>query len=1035
MLKTEQSRTTAFTSQLDKPVDQRTLVQSKRKPQYLDVALARGSNDLNVVSQQRRQGGTDKNGIKSVLKKSNGVNVLTGNPAVAEVSETKSAKTRRSGKSVKLGKAELLQVPDAKTLTFQEKAKSDSVRNQKFYHDIDQMLSGKPGTVSSKHTAKNESRVNTVSKSNRRETEPTITGKPSKTDAALLLPARVPKKETVALITKDSLYPPIARQTKEKFASENVQKIKTIQPTRIPGSENETWYGRELKAQERLALLERAEKFSPRNYAKKLQGNRNLKFSAPLKAEPPPLQPSVQTSSTRQTVSLGIPVQVENTISRRHIVADIPVYLPPYSRGNPSLQHVENNNKAAPSDQASNTIISADASKPKRTGAKLSHAPEAFAGPVPGVDTGVVDTQSQLQTQRTSDNPVSERLLREQAEKERALQDQDNLKYFDTEPKESLDIKDSTVNGRLASDPGPRRNQSDRRVDREYVHSESQKENDCDVDFYARKLRADVRNSKMEREDSWIKSQLENTARSSVGMTTYRSDVRGDETRRGSGKYRLEDFERDRNRSYRLQDERERQRYGNRGYPERGNERQNVERERYNRGVRSPESRYERETRGYRRDNEEFTRRENRDYRYGNESDWQSYERSSRDGQRMDRDRVKNSYKNDERYQTHYEGRENGEPREVRDRDFDRDYRRSVSRDARDSDWDRRFNREDSRERRYKGNDYREDRGYQAEKRMADHGRDRLSERNQDESQLRDQTKGKKDEDSKVQYVLKSSNSRSEIKKSQASLKSEPLPDSLPPTATELDKEKAVKSDRNQDMRYQESRADKTSNSEGINRGHRSHHDFRNGELMTPVQEMSIKTSEDGDGERKMQDYNEQGNRVKFLSSTENKHRIEEERRSPWRKDEETPRNGKSPSLIDEAPKHLTANLNGKCSQKANVSNVKGPDSVEYTKERIREKTEEKIKEKQMDRERSMDSQGPTDADKGEGDKDGDVDDVNFDEIETEMDGNELYVCYLLTDDGEKIGPLKLDIDDVQIGLPNPDKMKVKATENEEEGK
>jgi len=109
----------------------------------------------------------------------------------------------------------------------------------------------------------------------------------------------------------------------------------------------------------------------------------------------------------------------------------------------------------------------------------------------------------------------------------------------------------------------------------------------------------------------------------------------------------------------------------------------------------------------------------------------------------------------------------------------------------------------------------------------------------------------------------------------------------------------------------------------------------------------------------------------------------------------------------------------------------------------------EGLKDSEMDkgikREKSVDSQGPTDnGDKANGDKadngddDMNLDDLNFDDIETEMDERELYVCYLVTDDGEKIGPLKLDINDAKIGLPNPEKFKdlqEKADQEESEGK
>jgi hypothetical protein len=44
-----------------------------------------------------------------------------------------------------------------------------------------------------------------------------------------------------------------------------------------------------------------------------------------------------------------------------------------------------------------------------------------------------------------------------------------------------------------------------------------------------------------------------------------------------------------------------------------------------------------------------------------------------------------------------------------------------------------------------------------------------------------------------------------------------------------------------------------------------------------------------------------------------------------------------------------------------------------------------------------------------------------MDDIGIEYEGNDTYICYLKTDAGDVIGPLRLDIDDVQLGLPKFD--------------
>ncbi|CAG2204240.1 KIF12 [Mytilus edulis] len=42
-----------------------------------------------------------------------------------------------------------------------------------------------------------------------------------------------------------------------------------------------------------------------------------------------------------------------------------------------------------------------------------------------------------------------------------------------------------------------------------------------------------------------------------------------------------------------------------------------------------------------------------------------------------------------------------------------------------------------------------------------------------------------------------------------------------------------------------------------------------------------------------------------------------------------------------------------------------------------------------------------------------------MDDVGSEYEGNDVYMCYLKTDAGDVIGPLRLDIEDVQLGLPN----------------
>ncbi|XP_056020709.1 uncharacterized protein LOC125672587 isoform X4 [Ostrea edulis] len=51
-------------------------------------------------------------------------------------------------------------------------------------------------------------------------------------------------------------------------------------------------------------------------------------------------------------------------------------------------------------------------------------------------------------------------------------------------------------------------------------------------------------------------------------------------------------------------------------------------------------------------------------------------------------------------------------------------------------------------------------------------------------------------------------------------------------------------------------------------------------------------------------------------------------------------------------------------------------------------------------------------------------DGLDLNDIDSVYEGNDAYVCYLMTDDGGMAGPLRLDINDVQVGLPSEVKVK-----------
>ncbi|XP_045172433.2 uncharacterized protein LOC123534316 isoform X3 [Mercenaria mercenaria] len=1091
MLKTEQVRTATYTARLDKSADQTAFVGSKRKPQYLDVALARGSNDLSLKD------GTKNVKIKNVKKEKddlgikrgrNKVNVLSGNNVSNDVPKlsTGGNKTARKTKFVSGN------ISVEKPATFREKQKFESEKNQKLYQQLDHILSGKhaiPYPTESKESG---------------------------------LPLKVTKKEHIAILTKNSLYPAISKEAREKHDDSLSFRESNVPANKFLGTESEILHKRELQAEARLEKLEKIDDFSVGDFTVKSHVHVN--------------SPKSEFTNRTQTVTVGIPVHAGNTISRRHIVADIPVYLPSFAGGNQPVQQVVKETGPAPIDKVYESTVPGATGKPFQQGAHPTHhAPEAFVGPVPGLDTVIAETQGGapiLNTYRSTGNPISERLLKEQAERERSLLEKN---YFDVDPKSNRENKVKHLNedgdkksiaGTLLSDQGPRRTdtltdgdntrltsegyfaEKERQArlekeakilkkadiknaftDQELTGQKSSKavptrfDNQYQVDFYAQKTRSEIRSvMNFDREDSWIKRQLEKPSRSPVSLGTYRSQdntyrargygngawreeqetYRGDgqTTYRGDGRatYRLNDEDRYKNRSYKLPDNI----HGRDRYIDQVGKRDYEKEFKY-------DPRYEQE----RRDNERDKDRRDFEERHRQERDPRNngrleYERERRVDDRKgsyERGPLTSRYEPDRRNTR----REEGETA-MKESRFDRE---SFNLSVKES------NRRDDT----KSNSI------------------RTTERDNYGRQTSDKGNSSSSKDEKVQYVIrnKSGNSRSEMRKSDMSVRSEPLPENIPPSSTELVRDRSPKSQyskRSFESEMQtkssppafqrqtptgqekskgsmnehkekvgrlptyETKADKSGRkstddlnkyfdepdkpgspsnvipfySDSINTYSRPKHDFRNGEMMTPVEEMSVKQSEEDDKDGKLSktdkdsekskpiDSYVKSDRIKFLSSTENKHEIEEDRRSPWRKGKEQYKDGRSPSLKDEPPRHLI----GSQAESPDITKIRGPDSVEQIRERIREKTIEKIREKQEERrrEKTIDSQGPTDNKDDINAYEVDEADLNLDDVVTELDEKELYVCYLVTDNGEKIGPMRLDINDVQIGLPNPEKMK-----------
>ena len=1283
MLKTEHMQTSNYTPRVDKAIKQKPGPSSKHsKPQYLDVALAQGSsNDQFSNTNKQKNSKADKHRLTQVTKENNGlknskVNVLTGKQVSGPGSKTERFPDNKLSKTTK--QSHNTDRADG-IISFKDRAKFENDRNQKLYEQLDQMLTGR------------KSIKKAIS-------EPVLSKAPE-------LPVKIKRNENVALITRESLFPAVSKEVKDKYTSGNVPHNSVVKARTGLGAENAILQNREVLAKARLDNVDKIDPNFLTNNGKPRPSPRAYGPIYPEAGTVPPLTVNLSTQQP-QRVSVGIPINSGETTSRRHIVADVPVFLPHFAGGNqPVRPLVDPNAKTVHVDKVFENTIPAKPQQHLPEKRPPKHAPEAFVGPLPGFDAVVSQTRDDgpiLNTYRSHANPISERLYREKAEKEKEVLGKEHLKYFDEDPYESADGGRKEPVTQL-SDPGPIWKPKDYdlrletgRVSTEGYQAQREREarlakearivqkanakpggtikrydNQYQLDFYAQRTRSEIRlqNKEMEREDSWIKKQLEKPMKSPVdadfnkgygngGGDTYRASHGGYSDRRndGEGTYRVPDLRRppvpqeenrygDRYRGDKVDDSRNAGRErGHYGDPREGSyqEKKYTERERYNNDRRNaqPErnqrekevlpfdSQFERDRRNQKREEarERLSRENSGKIEHRQPDAQRRYPPDRRDDRRDDRRRPepegghrdsypRNQGQSDPRppvrdvhneRQRHTEQDRRGRPDEenvrreyvlrrdqrqdsdktdsrsnsyqrdndskrpghelsykdkrdnqyVEKRDVDRGpnrygsnetehsgpYRRDRDNiDKRDKDVDRGLNRYGSIESEHSG-PYRRDidnkdkRNKDVDRGHIDGRRDRDSyrngkesdtnsrydsnerkeklqsdkrDRNQEERRQEDQkqgshlwddksrsSSGSKPAEPKVQYVLKK-NKSSELKPSRNSEKSEGLPRNTPPDSTELEREKSVRSSQlsfesNHRLKHEPSdqsqhrteprehanadtakavptyetsrpsdkksddmdayfdgpeRVDSPSNaipfySDSLNTGYNKQiKDFRNGELMTPVKEMSVKMSEDDDRESnatrrdrdgKVDPY-ERSDRIKFLSTTENKHDLKEDRRSPWKNDEPTPRT-RSPSLKEDPPSRLMRIE----SQEKDLEkqDSKGQDSVEQLKERIREKTLEKLEEQEMarEREKTMDSQGPTvNTDRQNvAEEEEDLDDLDLDNIDTEMDGNELYVCYLVTDDGDKIGPFKLDINDMKIGLPNPEKLEKLMQEEEE---
>ena len=1176
MQKTELSRTTNYTSHVDKPVEQKVTVITQRKPQYLDVALKQAEDEkksehkinTNVVKDVKNNVTGTK--VKNKFSDQKGVKNTDSKGTIADKNKKESVRGNDGGKAGVSEKTK--KITGLGSPTFQEKSKFKSVKNQKLFQELDQMLSG----------------------------QDTGKGYSNKIEPMTLRPQ---KTEKITVLTRDSFYQPSSqgKPIRSKYST-----IPPLKQNGIIDPESQILHKRELRAKQRIESLD---SFTSGDFKSKLSQSRSV---------------GNISSRINANISKGVPVNQGNIGTRHHYIADIPIYLPTFDSGNTSTsQAVSGPTQVIDKALGSNTTE-------RRTDKKIPLAPEGFAGPQSQLFDVPDETLSEpntLNSYRKQANPVRQRLIEEQLKKvvrgdkysdyesknqaeaqtmtQRTITDRSHIALYNSsqefhdetirsdpgtsrrmKPMEDLSRYKYSPEGFLAEQERKARQNRESRIQRQLDTASRIVQHEPKGSVQTLRSATGKRNERWQisKDNSWVQIDRQSSSNMrSYGQlsrreennyfsdSTYRSTDR-DTVRlsRSNSPRHIADHERDIHRTYQIPREiRDRERYNERASQE----------DRYTRNHKTKEY-YESLRRNADKANVE-TDTEHRDGKNG-----------YRDNRNRREDEVNGRY--EDRYKTNKKDYDDGDAKKYeRDsREFEH-YLEEQFRDERRSRFDQ-VSKDISREYSFEKNSnirkYHDNTGINTN---YDRGGGRQTESVEPSSRKRKYSAEKKEVRSKsgelkVEYVLRNKSNSNDMLKNGTWREDKREPSTLQTYRTE-------KSDRSDRKSYVDDRPSETwrslspkqdrgspteqkkdsesgqklegdnfkkpptyetrvikqnskhgddfdryfdapekvnspSNripfySENSSRYAKDKYEFNIPEVMTPVQEMSFRQpgDEGEDNSKNIPDHlsvlrdsavkhnstypddivnrkplqerdgyissREPGAKEdikeastkepegiakpSFLSSTINKHEIKEDRRSPWRKDEDESRDKDSPRQ-EYYPYPKGPDF-------GETKNDKRSESFEKIKEEVRQKTEEKLQKK---REKTMESQGPTVDDlkfdypeftgvkemkdkpetngdhmqanknyskdlgvkiePGKSDKnnkqDDNVDetsdkekvktelkadfremekeDFNLEDIETEMDENELYVCYLLTDDGESIGPLKLDIDDVQIGLP-----------------
>ena len=379
MLKADQTQKTGITGKVVRSVGQQPVV-SRKQPQYLEVAIEKSRKDTELNSVQKIKD-TDQNNRKKQTK----IKYIPVDKPVSKHNSDISAEDSKSQKNI--SKVRELRTQQSETSrsgksgyppkkhgkTFQQEKWFENKENQKLYEELDQILSGGSQSVKVNKSAKQKQTDRKLEKDNKLQSKVIHVHTNKK-------PLPKPVEQEVVLEYKRN---PVSRNLKYGFFGPEGTKV---------------WKDSERKQKQALENLDHVDEFlfkddyTPRS--KKIESKRRTQLAEIYAAKPSYEDTDVITGTISK--------------SKNHIVADIPIYMPSFidrtsHESRPPNDSVLSNGKYAGPD----TLYSLNPSVP------------------PPVDP--------LDTYRHHANPVSERILLEKAERERAQLEKETLKYFDTD--------------------------------------------------------------------------------------------------------------------------------------------------------------------------------------------------------------------------------------------------------------------------------------------------------------------------------------------------------------------------------------------------------------------------------------------------------------------------------------------------------------------------------------------------------------------------------------------------------------------------